>query len=50
MNMRTYTRPDGDHEQTVCVHVTDDGYVKMSATNLHDVLTHIGFTPTKDIA
>lgn len=47
--MRCYTRPAGEIEQTVWVHITEDGYVKMTADNLHDVLTYIGFTATKDL-
>jgi hypothetical protein len=50
MSIRTYTRINSEHEETVFVHVDDNGYVRMTAANLHDILTHIGFQPTKEIA
>lgn len=47
---RTYIRETPDHTETVYVNVDEHGYIRMTANNLHDVLTHIGFTPTKENA
>lgn len=45
-NTRVYERVTTEHTESVFVHLTDDGYVRMTAKNLHDVLTHLGFLPT----
>jgi hypothetical protein len=46
--MRTYTHEGPELTNSVTVHITDDGYVRMKADNLHDVLTHLGYRPTGD--
>ena len=46
MNTRTYERVTTEATESVFVHLTDDGYVRMTAKNPHDVLTHLGFQPT----
>lgn len=44
---RTYERVTSESTESVFVHLTEDGYVRMSGSNLHDVLTHLGFAPTE---
>lgn len=43
MNTRTYERIGTDNTESVTVHITDDGYVRITADNLHDILDHLGF-------
>lgn len=44
--IRTYQRPGAELTESVTVHITDDGYIRMKAENLHDVLSHLGFERT----
>jgi hypothetical protein len=44
--IRSYTRVAGDHEQTVFVTIDPNGYIRMTAENLHHVLHELGFTET----
>jgi hypothetical protein len=46
--VRTYTRESNDITHTVHVNVDEYGYIRMTANNLHDILIHLGFEPTKD--
>jgi HSP90 family molecular chaperone len=50
VSTRTYERIGPDDTQTVFVHIDDNGYVRMTADNLHNLLTHIGFAETKEKA
>lgn len=47
MTTQTYERVTPDSTESITVHSTPDGYVRMRTTNLHDLLLHIGFQPTE---
>lgn len=44
--IRTYEHIGPELTETITVHVTEDGYVRMRADNLHDMLSHLGFIRT----
>ena len=48
MTIRQYERIGTEHTENVLVHLTDDGYVKLTAKNLHELLEHLGFRTTDD--
>ena len=50
IHTRVYTRINGDHEETVYVNVDANGYIRMSAGNLDQVLTHLGYTEIRQKA
>lgn len=47
VTQRHYVRVSDQHEQTVTVNVDPDGYIRMTADNLHHVLLSLGFQPTE---
>lgn len=40
---RTYEHIGDQLTESVTVHIDDNGYIRMTATNLHDLLEHLGF-------
>jgi hypothetical protein len=44
--IRDYTRESGDHTENVHVTIDDNGYVRLTADNLHHVLDRLGFELT----
>ena len=46
MDTRTYERVMPENTERIFVHVDQSGYIRMTADNLHQVLTHIGFEQT----
>lgn len=44
--IRQYERIGTESTESVLVHVTSDGYVKMTADNLDELLQHLGYRRT----
>lgn len=44
--IRTYTRTGAEDQQTITVHVDPNGRVKLTESDLHAILSRLGFTET----
>lgn len=48
--IRTYERQGAELTESITVHVDDNGRIRMTADNLHELLTHIGFSEIRQKA